>query len=227
MAVYNAKRSGKNKILVYSMDKSDIPTEDGSSKIKAGKYSEYASTIYALTAAIDAKDHYTFSHSQKVAEYSTALAKAIGLNEDHIQIIYEAALLHDIGKISVPEHILSKPGRLTPEEYKIMQTHVENSISIIRHLPSLDYVIPAAVAHHERWDGKGYPRGIKGEDIPIAARCLAIADAFDAMTAERPYKKALPVEFAINEIENQAGLQFDPHLTDIYIDLVKKGIINV
>jgi len=227
MAVYNAKRSGKNKILVYSMEPTEIATEKSTSKISSGKYSEYASTIYALTAAIDAKDHYTFSHSQKVAEYSTTLAKAIGLNEDHVQIIYEAALLHDIGKISVPEGILSKPGRLTAEEYKIMQSHVENSIAIIRHLPSLDYVIPAAVAHHERWDGKGYPRGIKGEDVPISARCLAIADAFDAMTAERPYKKPLSVEFAVNEIINQSGLQFDPNLAEVYVNLVREGKIHV
>jgi len=227
LAVYNAKRSGKNKILVYSMDKPQTTVQSSSTKIKGGKYSEYASTIFALTAAIDAKDHYTFRHSQKVAEYSTTLAKAIGLNEDHVQIIYEAALLHDIGKISIPENILSKPGRLTSEEYKIMQTHVESSIAIIRHLPSLDYVIPAAVAHHERWDGNGYPRGIKGEDIPIAARCLAIADAFDAMTSERPYKKALSIEFAINEIENQSGLQFDPQLAEVYVELAKKGMINI
>ncbi len=236
MAVYNAKRSGKNKVLVYSMESTEIVTGQGTAKvttgesvrkITSGKYSEYASTIYALTAAIDAKDHYTFNHSQKVAEYATTLAKAIGLNEDHVQIIYEAALLHDIGKISIPEHILSKPGRLTDEEYKIMQSHVENSIAIIRHLPSLDYVIPAAVAHHERWDGRGYPRGLKGEDVPIGARCLAIADAFDAMTAERPYKKPLSIEFAVNEIINQAGLQFDPQLAEVYVNLVREGKIHI
>ncbi|MGI5891944.1 MAG: HD domain-containing phosphohydrolase [Bacillota bacterium] len=227
MAVYNAKRSGKNKILVYSMERTQIIAEKSTSKIETGKYSDYASTIYALTAAIDAKDHYTFSHSQNVAEYATMLAKFIGLNEDHVQIIYEAALLHDIGKISIPEAILSKPGRLTAEEYRVMQTHVESSIAIIRHLPSMDYVIPAAIAHHERWDGNGYPRGIKGEDIPIAARCLAIADAFDAMTSERPYKKPLSVELALKEIDKQAGLQFDPHLAQIYVGLVKEGNYNI
>lgn len=180
--------------------------------IEGGRYEEYAPTIFALTAAIDAKDHYTFNHSQNVAEYSTALARAIGLNADHVKIIYEAALLHDIGKIGIPEHILTKPGRLTPEEYSIMQKHVENSVAMIRHLPSLDYVIPAAIGHHERWDGKGYPRRIAGEDIPLSARCLAIADAFDAMTTARSYKPAMPVEFAIAEIERGAGTQFDPKL---------------
>ena len=223
MAVYNAKRSGKNKIIAYSLESplSQAPME--SPLIEGGRYEEYAPTIFALTAAIDAKDHYTFNHSQNVAEYSTALARAIGLNADHVKIIYEAALLHDIGKIGIPEHILTKPGRLTPEEYSIMQKHVENSVAMIRHLPSLDYVIPAAIGHHERWDGKGYPRRIAGEDIPLSARCLAIADAFDAMTTARSYKPAMPVEFAIAEIERGAGTQFDPKLAPVFVELVRSG----
>lgn len=104
-----------------------------------------------------------------------------------------------------------------------MQKHVENSVAMIRHLPSLDYVIPAAIGHHERWDGKGYPRRIAGEDIPLSARCLAIADAFDAMTTARSYKPAMPVEFAIAEIERGAGTQFDPKLAPVFVELVRSG----
>ena len=228
MAVYNAKRSGKNKILTYSVDSAKggmVTTAE--TNLPAGNYEEYASTIYALTAAIDAKDHYTFSHSQNVAEYATILATEMGLNSDHVRIIYEAALLHDIGKIAVPESILTKPSRLTQEEFELMKTHVEHSIAIIRHLPSLDYVIPAAIAHHERWDGHGYPRGIAGEDIPVGGRCLALADAFDAMTSTRSYKEAFSVEFACKEIEQQAGKQFDPRLADLFVKLVQKGKIKV
>ncbi|MEG2204878.1 MAG: HD domain-containing phosphohydrolase, partial [Oscillospiraceae bacterium] len=221
MAVYNAKRSGKNKILAYSMDAPHTTTDGGEVGSQPG-YSDYASTIYALTAAIDAKDHYTFNHSQNVARYATALGAAIGLNEEHIKILNEAALLHDIGKIGIPEQILTKPDPLTDEESRIMQTHVENSISIIRHLPSLDYVIPTAIGHHERWDGTGYPRGISGEDIPLGARCLAIADTFDAMTSNRPYRKALPVETALTEIASMAGSQFDPRLVPVFLDLVRR-----
>ncbi len=162
-----------------------------------------------------------------MAEYSTALAVALNLNKDHIEIIREAALLHDIGKIGIPEEILNKPGRLTREEFETMKTHVEHSIAMIRHLPSLDYVIPAVIGHHERWDGKGYPRGISGEDIPIAARCLAIADSFDAMTSKRSYKQALPVDFAIKEIEDQAGRQFDPRLAKVFVEEVRAGRIQV
>lgn len=227
MAVYNAKRSGKNKIRQYTIGESSEEGAKGASSIMESNYAEYAATIYALTAAIDAKDHYTFQHSQNVADFATALAKAAGLNEEHVRIISEAALLHDIGKIAVPEQILRKPGKLDDDEYDIMKSHVEHSIEIIRHLPSLDYVIPAVVGHHERWDGRGYPRGIAGEDLPIGARCLAIADAFDAMTSVRSYKPAFTVEFACQELENQSGRQFDPMLVPIFLELVKNGTVEV
>lgn len=228
MAVYNAKRSGKNKILNYTVGPGGavqgVAVPDNQSE---STYEDYASTVYALTAAIDAKDHYTFSHSQNVAVYATALAKAAGLNEEHVRIIHEAALLHDIGKIAIPEHILSKPGKLTDEEYEIMKTHVEHSIAIIRHLPSLDYVIPAAIGHHERWDGRGYPRGIAGEDIPVGARCLAIADSFDAMVSARSYKKACTMEYAIQELKTQAGKQFDPRLAELFVKLLQEGTVTI
>ena len=226
MAVFNAKHTGKNKIVVYSMEQAasdgrDLPAS------QVGKYAEYAPTIFALTAAIDTKDHYTFSHSQQVAEYATALARAVGLDEQHVQLIQEAALLHDVGKIGIPEHILSKPGRLTEEEFRIMKGHVESSVAIIRHLPSLDYVIPAILSHHERWDGRGYPRGLRGGDIPIAGRCLAIADSFDAMISERSYKKAMSVEYAVSELNDQAGRQFDPQLSGVFVELIRTGKIRV
>lgn len=226
MAVYNVKRNGKNAVMIYTAGTHNVVGIRSPMNMKS-IYSEYASTIYALTAAIDAKDHYTFSHSQNVEYYSSELAYAYGLNEDCIEIIREAALLHDIGKIGVPENILNKPGKLTKEEYEIMKGHVENAIAIIRHLPSLDYVIPAVIGHHERYDGKGYPRRIAGEDIPLYARILCIADAFDAITSKRPYKEAVTVEAALKILEEQAGLQFDPELVRLFIREVKKGTIKI
>ena len=229
MAVYHVKRNGKNAIRLYTVENEPASGQKGE-KDKGhctDVYEEYLPTIYALTAAIDAKDHYTFSHSQNVAAYATILARELGLNDDHIEIIREAALLHDIGKIGIPESILNKPGRLTDEEREIMQTHVENSIAMIRHLPSLDYVIPAVIGHHERWDGKGYPRKLTGMDIPVGARCLALADCFDAMTAKRPYKKALPVAFAVSEIEKGAGAQFDPNFAPVFVRLIQEGKIRI
>lgn len=230
MALYQAKHTGKNKVMIYSIGEvEDARTNqlDNGTGYREGIYSEYASTIYALTAAIDTKDHYTFNHSKNVAEYATKLAKAYGLNSESVSIIHEAALLHDIGKIGIPENILNKPGRLEAEEYEVMKEHVENSIGIIRHLPSLDYVIPAVIGHHERWDGRGYPRRIAGEDIPLSARILCIADSFDAMVSRRSYKDAYDTERALSIVRNEAGRQFDPQLAELFVTLVENGTITV
>ncbi|MCQ2545916.1 MAG: HD-GYP domain-containing protein, partial [Clostridia bacterium] len=168
----------------------------------------------------DAKDHYTAQHSKNVAKYAAILSAANNMSEDQIRMVYAAGLLHDIGKISIPENILKKEDGLTDEEYEVIKGHVNSSIDMIRHLPSMDYLIPAAVGHHERWDGKGYPRGTAGEDIPVAARCLAIADSFDAMTTDRPYRKGLPIDYAREQIEAGAGTQFDPELAELFIQLI-------
>ena len=147
------------------------------------------------------------------------------MSAEHQELIYEAGLLHDIGKIAIPERILGKPGKLDDEEYETMKSHVNHSIEIIRHLPNLDYLIPSVVGHHERWDGKGYPNGLAGTDIPVGARCLAIADAFDAMTSKRSYKDALSVEYAAGEILRNAGTQFDPDMARKFVALINEGVI--
>ena len=201
-------------------------TSIGSEKKHKSMYSEYAPTIYALTAAIDAKDHYTFQHSKNVAYYAEALAESLHTSEEYKEIIKEAALLHDIGKIGIPENILNKSGRLTDEEYDVMKRHVEASVEIIRHLPSMDYVVPAVIGHHERYDGRGYPRRIAGKDIPLSARILCVADSFDAIVSKRSYKPGMPVEFAIQELEKGAGGQFDPELVPVFIDLISSGKIQ-
>lgn len=225
MAVYACKKSGKNKTIVYSKQHHNVSNSLTYKNMEAIAQ-EYAPTIYALTAAIDAKDHYTFSHSENVSVLATQLAQAIGLDNEHVEMIRQAGLLHDIGKISIPEHILTKTSRLTNEEYDIIKSHVENSIAMIRHLPSLDYVIPIAISHHERYDGKGYPRGLSGEEIPVGGRCLGIADAFDAIVSRRPYKEPVSIPEALKEIERNLGKQFDPVIGNVFINLVKDGTIN-
>lgn len=223
MAVFQIKQHGKNAIKIYNSQNNNIEeTEEQGEKIQ-----ELSSTIFALTAAIDAKDHYTFNHSQCVSKYAARLAEAMGLAPENVEIIRQAGLLHDIGKIGIPDSILTKSGRLTPEEFSIMRQHVERSIEMIRHLPSLDYVIPAVLGHHERYDGSGYPRGISGEDIPLSARCLSIADSFDAMISRRSYKNSIPLEEALAEIERNLGTQFDPVLGDRFVRLIKEGKIEV
>lgn len=224
-AVYAAKQSGKNAVQVYSSEifRQEI-LEDNTHR---SGYGENANTIYALTAAINTRDHYTFQHSQNVAYYAAELARAAGMGEDLLEIAKEAGLLHDIGKIGVREDILNKPGRLSPEEYDIMKGHVENAVNIIRYLPSLDYVIPAVQSHHERYDGKGYPRQLTGDEIPILGRILCIADSFDAMTSDRSYKAAVSVQTAIAILDKEAGKQFDPKLVRIFINLLEKGSIEI
>ena len=128
-------------------------------------------------------------------------------------------------EISISEDILTKETALTDEEYEIMKSHVENSIAIIRHLPSLDYIMPIAISHHEHYDGSGYPRGLKGEEIPIGGRCLAIADAFDAIVSKRPYKDPVTIPEALEEIERNLGKQFDPEIGRTFIELVKSNTI--
>ena len=225
LAVYHVKHSGKNGIQVFDTMFRNNKNENTTNREHI--YREYESTIYALTAAIDAKDHYTFSHSTNVAYYATALATTLGMNEDMVEIIRQAALLHDVGKIGIPEYILNKAGRLTDEEYETIKGHVEASIDIIRHLPSLDYVIPAVIGHHERYDGKGYPRRIAGEDIPLTARILCVADSFDAMTSNRCYKKAFPVNVAREKLLQDAGKQFDPNLVEKFVECLDNGTISL
>lgn len=214
-----AKNAGKNRIHVYTPGKTD--------DYEKREEIPYATTVYALAAAIDAKDHFTFSHSQKVADYVVALALEMGMDDSQIPMLREAALLHDIGKIGIPESILIKPGRLDTDEYGTIKQHVVMSIEIIKHIPTLSHVIPTVLAHHERWDGKGYPRGIAGEEIPFGARCLAVVDSFDAMVSERPYKPPMAVDFALQEIERQAGHQFDPEIAHTFVRLVREGKIKV
>ena len=226
-AMYKAKNNGKNQTVIYAKHQE----EDNSANVMpSGDFlnePDYAATIYALTAAIDAKDKYTFGHSQRVANYAVTLAESLNLDPSHVMILKEAALLHDIGKIGIPEHVLNKQQRLTDDEVNLIHKHVEMSITIVKHLPSLSYVLPVVLGHHERWDGKGYPRGLQGENTPILARCLAIADAFDAMTSDRPYSKGRSGYAALLEIERNAGTQFDPELVVLFSKLVRNKTIQV
>jgi diguanylate cyclase (GGDEF)-like protein/putative nucleotidyltransferase with HDIG domain len=222
-AVFYGKSEGKGKLTFY---KNGMETRFCNSDVRDA-YERIAPTVYALTAAIDAKDSYTFTHSMNVSKYAVILAEALDMNANDIEIVRDAGMLHDIGKISIPETILQKTDKLDEDEYAIMKTHVQNSTKMIRYLPNMDYVIPAVVGHHERYDGKGYPRGLSGNDIPYMARILTIADCFDAMTAKRPYKQPLSISYAINELQKNSGTQFDPTLVPVFVNLIYEGKIYV
>ena len=176
-------------------------------------------TIKSIASALDAKDPYTHGHSMRVTLYSIILAKEFNVNENELESIETAGLLHDIGKIAIPQAILCKPGRLTDDEFVVMKSHPVNSEKLISSIKKLHEVSPGVKHHHERWDGRGYPDGLAGEDIPFSARVIAIADTYDAMTSTRSYRKALDHEIAIDEIEKCAGAQFDPVLAKKFVEI--------
>ncbi len=172
-------------------------------------------TIEALALAIEAKDHTTHDHLQRVQVYALELGKELGMDERELEALRAASLLHDIGKLAVPEHIISKPGRLTPEEFEKMKVHPVVGAEILERVAFPYPVVPIVRAHHEKWDGTGYPYGISGEDIPLGARILAAVDCLDALATDRQYRKALPLEEAIGVVRRDAGKAFDPRVVEV------------
>lgn len=184
-------------------------------------------TILTIAKTVDAKDVNTSQHSFRVSEYASMIAQRLGYSDQAIEDLKKSALLHDIGKIAIPDRILNKDNKLTDEEYAIMKSHVVRGSEILKNFTLVDHVYEGALYHHERYDGKGYVQGLKGEEIPLNARIIGIADAFDAMTANRVYRKKLDMKFVLNEIKKGRGTQFDPMLVDIMLDLIEDGTINV
>lgn len=182
-------------------------------------------TIEALALAIEAKDHTTHTHLQRVRTYAVEIAKEIGLSSDEIEALRAAALLHDIGKLAVPEHIINKPGRLTPEEFEKMKVHPLVGAEILERVAFPYPVAPIVRSHHERWDGSGYPAGLAGEEIPIGARILAVVDCLDALASDRQYRPAMPLDQAMRHVKERADTWFDPKIVSLleqrYVDLEK------
>jgi diguanylate cyclase (GGDEF)-like protein/putative nucleotidyltransferase with HDIG domain len=177
----------------------------------------HLATIEALALAIDAKDQTAHNHIGRVQIYATELARALGMSETDVQAVKTAALLHDIGKLAVPEHILAKPGPLTPEEFQKVRIHPQVGADIIAAVPFPYPVAPLILSHHERWDGRGYPAGLRGEAIPLGARIICLVDYFDALTSDRPYHKPMSIEAAVALIEQEAGKALDPNAVNAFL----------
>jgi putative nucleotidyltransferase with HDIG domain len=175
--------------------------------------------LHSLTSAVDAKDAYTCGHSERVALLSRFMARQVGLPEQAVDRIYMAGLLHDVGKIGVPESVLQKAGRLTSDEYDQIKKHPRIGARILHDVKQLEDIVPGVLHHHERYDGRGYPAGLSGQSIPLMGRIICLADSFDAMTSNRTYRKALPLEVAMMEIRRCSGTQFDPALTEAFLQL--------
>jgi diguanylate cyclase (GGDEF)-like protein/putative nucleotidyltransferase with HDIG domain len=179
----------------------------------------HLATIEALALAIDAKDQTAQSHIRRVQVYATSIARGLGMSDTEIQGVKTAALLHDIGKLAVPEHILSKPGPLTQEEFQKIRVHPQVGAEIISAVPFPYPVAPLILSHHERWDGKGYPQGLKGEEIPLGARILSVVDYYDALTSDRPYHKAMAPEAAMALLQQEAGRALDPQVVQMFVNM--------
>ena len=177
-------------------------------------------SIKTFTNFIDAKDPYTNGHSSRVAQYTKQIAAHMGFNEEELDNIYYIALLHDVGKMSIPDNILNKPAKLSPEERKVIETHTTHGAEMLKDFSAIPDIIAGALYHHERYDGGGYPQHLKGENIPLIARIICVADSYDAMSSFRCYRDALSKEEILSELDACAGKQFDPEAAAIMIDLI-------
>lgn len=177
----------------------------------------FLSSIRAIVEAIDAKDPYTKGHSARVVEYALLIGEGMNLDKEILKDLELSAVLHDVGKIGIPDKILSKPGLLTEEEYAYMKKHPELGAEIVEPIKKLKKLVPNILHHHEKYDGTGYPAGLKGDKIPLGARIIAIADSFDAMTSDRPYRPRMETKIALQEIKNHRRTQFDPELASVFI----------
>ena len=187
---------------------------------------EHLETISSISEAIEARDAYTRTHGDRLIGYCVAVAKELGLPESEIKNIRYAAAMHDVGKIGIKDSILNKPGKLTPEEYEEIKKHPEIGFNMLKKIKFLKHIAKDVLYHQERYDGKGYPSGLSGEDIPIASRIIAVIDTFDAMTTDRPYRKAIPADIALEEIKKNAGTQFDPRAAEAFLKAVKSGKVS-
>jgi HD-GYP domain-containing protein (c-di-GMP phosphodiesterase class II) len=187
----------------------------------------FINSVRMLAAAIDAKDPYTRGHSDRVARYSVAIGKNLGLPEKEMRNLRISALLHDVGKIGIDDRILRKPGALSDDEFEVMKQHPAKGAAIMGGVAQLIDIIPGMKYHHEKWSGGGYPESLEGEQIPMQARIVAIADTFDAMTTNRPYQKAMEVNYVVDKIKSFATTRFDPRVVDAFVNAVKRGDIQI
>ena len=220
MAMYNAKATGKNRVNVWGSSLDEhlggiAPRNDDNGR-------RHADVVAALTSALRAKDPKTKDHAERCSWYAGELAAELGLSDVEVSVLRVASLLHDIGKLVVPDDILFKPGPLTTAEMKRMRRHPSDGANTLSNVPTAAEAVPVILHHHERFDGTGYPAGLSGEDIPIGARILLVADAFDAMTEDRPYRKAMPVADAVEELKRFSGTQFDPTVVDAFLAVLKR-----
>jgi diguanylate cyclase (GGDEF)-like protein/putative nucleotidyltransferase with HDIG domain len=222
-ALYTAKETGRNRTCGPYDSRSqvlmEVESDSETKRIAIGM-------IFALAATVDAKDHYTYGHSRKVSQYAVAMAQAMNIPPEKVAVIRTAGLLHDIGKIGIPDSILNKDGALDDQEWRQIKAHPTMGVEILRYVVELANALPIILNHHEHYDGSGYPSGTKGHDIPFEARLLSVADAYDAMTSLRPYHNQRSTQEAIEELRRCAGTTFDPELVEIFCKTLQSMIVG-
>jgi len=195
-------------------------------KLTLKNYEQFNDMVKIVMKALNEKDPYTQGHSIRVTEYSLKIGEAMGLDKDKMKELELAAVLHDIGKLGIPDKILKKPGRLTKEEFETMRQHSEKGEQMLEGISDLEPYKKYVRAHHERYDGFGYPDGLKGESIPLVSRIIFVADTFDAMTSDRPYRKGLSLEVTMEELIKCSGTQFDPIIVEVFIKIIKEKYLE-
>ena len=228
-----AKKRGGDSIICYSQppseesapEKKEENIDDLKTKIKKlnGLLTrDLLEMIYGFARAIEAKDFYTGKHVEYTAIIAATIAKKLHLPDSEVEDIRRAGVLHDLGKVGIDEKILSKKGPLSPEEWEVIKTHPWVAAEILREIHSLKGSIPYILYHHERWDGKGYPLGLKGEEIPLGARIVAVSDVYQALVSDRPYRKAYSKQKSIDIIKEESGYHFDPKIVNVFLQVIKK-----
>ncbi len=223
LIMYGDKRFTDEDLELISLLSAPIAAAMANARLYAKQRALFAQTISSLAEAVERRDPYTGGHTKRVLYYSLVIGKFLGLSVDELKELYVAAVLHDIGKIAVPDKILQKPAPLSRDEFDILTKHPVDGATIIANISGMDKVVEAVKYHHERFDGKGYPDRLKGENIPLLARIIAVADTFDAMTTDRPYRKALSFEEAVKEIERFSGTQFCPNVVRTFKEAYNMG----
>jgi len=219
--MYRVKRQVKNKSQLYFSSFAELEKEFTASE-KA-----FFDTIKVLLQILDSKDRYTWEHSRQVASYAVQLAEELGLPVEEKYWLRLTGYLHDIGKIHVSSEILNKKGRLNSEELSVIRLHPVVGANLLAPIKGFKKIVPIIYHHHEWFDGSGYPSGLSGHDIPKGARILTVVDGFDAMTSNRPYRKAQSIEWALNELQRMKGRQYDPEIVDVFVDMIRRDSTKV
>jgi len=220
-ALCKAKHLNKNRVEIFSSVLQDLKKEIGEGHI------DLVSSLKTLIGIINSKDRYTYGHLERVVIFCQMMAEYLGLSEHERKVLRYAAYLHDLGKVETPKEILNKTMPLSEEEWNILKQHPESGVLILRPVEELSEVIPVILHHHERYDGTGYPHGLKGDEIPYLARILSIADSFDTMTSNRPYQLRCSYDEAVKELERCSGSQFDPEIVQAFVEVVKLNKKNL